>query len=402
MITQRTPRSFGYSVLMIALATSAFAQFDTQHDHLKCYKITGGAIVTKVQTDNQFGREMIFKLVPKFLCAPTQKTCVATDGSCGKPGAPSGDPVRHFKCYKVAAKECPNDNCTELTGRFAPVPAELIDQFGTEQVNIGVPKMLCAPVEKIVTRSTTTTTQCVPPNCPTTTTTMPCASDSDCPGAAGSGRVCIAGTCGCNSTTDCFPDTFCDPSSHTCQCCGGGLTTTTTTTTSTTTTLRFVDNTDGTVTDNETGLQWEQKVAGSSCLHCVNDTYIWSSSGTAPDGTAFTSFLATMNGGATGVGNCTSGDGSTQTGGFNNHCDWRLPTIAELRTILDTSQGQCGAGSGACIDPTFGPTGASRYWSSTTSASNPFNAWFVSFFGGFASSDIKTDNFFVRAVRGGS
>ena len=81
MITQRTPRSFGYSVLMIALATSAFAQFDTQHDHLKCYKITGGAIVTKVQTDNQFGREMIFKLVPKFLCAPTQKTCVATDGS---------------------------------------------------------------------------------------------------------------------------------------------------------------------------------------------------------------------------------------------------------------------------------------------------------------------------------
>jgi len=163
-----------------------------------------------------------------------------------------------------------------------------------------------------------------------------------------------------------------------------------------------VDNGDGTVTDNQTGLQWEQKVAGSSCLHCVNDTYIWSSSGTAPDGTAFTSFLATLNGGATGVGNCTSGDGSTQTGGFNNHCDWRLPTIAELQTILDTSQGQCGAGSGACIDPTFGPTGASRYWSSTTSASNPFNAWFVSFFGGFASSDIKTDNFFVRAVRGGS
>ena len=172
---------------------------------------------------------------------------------------------------------------------------------------------------------------------------------------------------------------------------------------STTTTLRFVDNTDGTVTDNETGLQWEQKVAGSSCLHCVNDTYIWSSSGTAPDGTAFTSFLATLNGGA-GVGNCTSGDGSTQTGGFNNHCDWRLPTIAELQTILDKSQGQCGGGSGACIDPTFGPTAVSsgRYWSSTTSASNPSNAWFVSFFGGFVSSDIKADNFSVRAVRGGS
>lgn len=112
MITQRTPRSFGYSVLMIALATSAFAQFDTQHDHLKCYKITGGAIVTKVQTDNQFGREMIFKLVPKFLCAPTQKTCVATDGSCGKPGAPSGDPVRHFN-----ATRSPRRNARTTTAR---------------------------------------------------------------------------------------------------------------------------------------------------------------------------------------------------------------------------------------------------------------------------------------------
>jgi len=201
--------------------------------------------------------------------------------------------------------------------------------------------------------------------------------------------ICTAHVCGTPTTTNTSTTT-------------SSTTTTSTTGSTTTTTLRFVDNGDGTVTDNQTGLQWEQKVAGSSCLHCVNDTYIWSSSGTAPDGTAFTSFLATLNGGATGVGNCTSGDGSTQTGGFNNHCDWRLPTIAELQTILDTSQGQCGAGSGACIDPTFGPTGASRYWSSTTSASNPSNAWFVSFFGGFASSDIKTDNFFVRAVRGGS
>src|SRR5262249_46206772 len=44
--------------------------------------------------------------------------------------------------------------------------------------------------------------------------------------------------------------------------------------------LRFVDNGDGTVTDNQTGLQWDKKVAGSACLHCVNDVYAWTSGST--------------------------------------------------------------------------------------------------------------------------
>jgi len=166
------------------------------------------------------------------------------------------------------------------------------------------------------------------------------------------------------------------------------------------TTPRFIDNGDGTVTDHQTGLQWEQKVAGSSCLHCVNDTYAWTSSGTAPD--AFRNFLNYLNGGATGVGNCTSGDGNSQIGGFENHCDWRLPTIAELRTTLDTSQGNCGGGSGACIDPTFGPTAASLYWSSTTFAGAPSVAWFVGFSNGEVFNDGKGKNLSVRAVRGGS
>ena len=178
-------------------------------------------------------------------------------------------------------------------------------------------------------------------------------------------------------------------------------TTTTTTSTTTTTTPRFVDNGDGTVTDNQTGLQWEQKVTGSSCLHCVNDTYSWTGTGTAPDGTAFTSFLNTLNGGATGVGDCTSGNGSTQTGGFDNHCDWRLPTIAELRTIVDTSASGCGSGS-PCIDPIFGPTAASTYWSSTTFAGLPGIAWGVGFAFGDVDVDGKTFNTSVRAVRGGS
>src|SRR6185503_11063420 len=89
---------------------------------------------------------------------------------------------------------------------------------------------------------------------------------------------------------------------------------------------RLVDNGDGTVTDNQTRLQWEKKVgntcdaggnAGASCTvasecpggtcscsgpHCVNNTYSWCAdaetnfvcdNGNIPDGTAFTNFLNT-------------------------------------------------------------------------------------------------------------
>src|SRR5437870_3775042 len=104
--------------------------------------------------------------------------------------------------------------------------------------------------------------------------------------------ICTALVCGTPTTTT------------------SSTTTTSTTSSTTTTTLRFVDNGDGTVTDNQTGLQWEKKVAGSGCLHCVDDVYTWCvdadhslvcDNGSLPDGTAFTSFLATLNGGATGV-----------------------------------------------------------------------------------------------------
>ena len=224
----------------------------------------------------------------------------------------------------------------------------------------------------------------------------------------------------------------CKPNRATCtgnhQCCSGACTaglcvtptttttsTTTTTTTSstTTTTLRFVDNMDGTVTDNETGLQWEKKVAGSGCLHCVDDVYTWCvdadsnvfcDNGGIPDGTAFTGFLMMLNGGATGVGNCVSSDGSSQMGGFNNQCDWRLPTIAELRSIVDTNVAGCGPPfTTPCIDPTFGPTAASFYWSSTTLASGPDDAWGVDFTSEHVDIvSLKLFSSHVRAVRGGS
>jgi len=173
-----------------------------------------------------------------------------------------------------------------------------------------------------------------------------------------------------------------------------------------------VDNGDGTVTDNETGLQWEKKTGTvgtavncdtTTCSdpHDVNNTYLWSSSGTAPDGGAFTKFLNALNGGATGVGNCVSRFGTSQSGGFVNHCDWRLPTIEELQTIVDESASGCGTGR-TCIDATFGPTAASNYWSSITLAVTPQFAWGVNFSDGTLAVPNKIINGSVRAVRGGS
>jgi hypothetical protein len=197
---------------------------------------------------------------------------------------------------------------------------------------------------------------------------------------------------------------------------------------------RFVDNGDGTLSDLQMGLMWEKKVSVDQCVnlvdglpvacttdadctgnggggmcvcssvHCVADRYTWCN-GTYPspctngadplDGTAYTDFLVTLNNGAS-----TDGRAMTPiTGCFAGHCDWRLPSIVELQGIVDLTQGTCGGGSGACIDPTFGPTQADLYWSATTTAGGPAGAWQVDFGDGGVTSFPKTIDFYVRAVR---
>jgi hypothetical protein len=170
---------------------------------------------------------------------------------------------------------------------------------------------------------------------------------------------------------------------------------------------RFVDNGDGTVTDNQTGLQWEKKTtavgsgANPADPHDVDNLYTWGDLAGCPytgcpNGAAFTDFLGRLN-------DCTSSDGTAVTNaGFAGHCDWRLPTIQELQTIVDSTQGDCGGGSGPCIDPIFGPTVANDYWSGTTHASTPAFAWLVGFIDGSVFNDFKNSTNYVRAVRGGS
>ncbi|MCK6557315.1 DUF1566 domain-containing protein [Candidatus Binatia bacterium] len=156
---------------------------------------------------------------------------------------------------------------------------------------------------------------------------------------------------------------------------------------------RYVDNGNGTVTDNLTGLVWEKKTTavGSGTdfpgdRHDVDNYYTWTSSGVPPyaeNGTAYTDFLENLNAG----------------GGFADSNGWRLPTFAELQTILLPEEYPCT--TSPCIPATFGSTQSSGYWSATTLAGFPDVAWGVGFADGGVLTGFKTFGGYARAVRGG-
>jgi hypothetical protein len=164
---------------------------------------------------------------------------------------------------------------------------------------------------------------------------------------------------------------------------------------------RFVDNGDGTIADNRTGLIWEKKTtACNGEVTCLNNLYMLSATGKVPDGTLYSSFIAGLNGGDY----YSQSDGQIVTFGagpcFADRCDWRIPTLAEMMTIVEPSATGCGSGS-PCIDPIFGPEISNVGWSLSSIPGNPGFAWVVDFGTGANSQSTEVQNFGARAVRGG-
>ncbi len=147
---------------------------------------------------------------------------------------------------------------------------------------------------------------------------------------------------------------------------------------------RWVDNGDGTVTDNLTDLVWEKKTDDGG-IHDWDNSYTWSTGEPWPgNGTAFTAFLGGLN----------------SAGGFAGANDWRLPAFGELMTILNQA---FPCATSPCVDSAFGSnTQSNFYWSATTNALSPGGAWNVVFSDGELFFSLKDASHYARAVRGGS
>ena len=142
-------------------------------------------------------------------------------------------------------------------------------------------------------------------------------------------------------------------------------------------TMSFTVNGDGTVTDNNTGYMWELKAAADDVAQPADpgdadNLYTWA---------AAVDLVAQLN-----------------ASGYKGYHDWRLPTAAELDTLFDLSISE----PGPMIDTqVFSACRSGAYWTSDGNAEFPTQAWTLDFSTGEDSPLNKTDQAFVRLVRGG-
>jgi len=132
---------------------------------------------------------------------------------------------------------------------------------------------------------------------------------------------------------------------------------------------RFTDNGDGTVKDNLTGLIW---LKDANCFGYIT----WNNALTVSNTLA--------------SGSCGLTDGSVAG-------DWRLPNRKELESLLDLDQTFPALPAGH----PFSGVQLDYYWSSTTFAGNPSDAWYVDLLYGSVDFYDKGLTYYVWPVRGG-
>ena len=123
----------------------------------------------------------------------------------------------------------------------------------------------------------------------------------------------------------------------------------------------FTNHSDGTITDNRTGLMWQDQTT-------VNNS------------TTYTH--------ANAISYC---DNLSLAG----YTDWVLPNYGQLQSIVNFST------SNPSKFSAFSYVASNIYWSSTTYAPNTANAWIVNFYNGDTANYDKANSYYVRCVRGG-
>ena len=135
----------------------------------------------------------------------------------------------------------------------------------------------------------------------------------------------------------------------------------------------YTDHGDGTVTHTPTGLMWKrcaegQTWSGSTCTGSATSSHTWAQALTL---------------------------GSTAS--FAGHADWRLPSLKELRSLVE----ECRSNP-SINDAIFPATPSSYFWSGSPHASYSDYAWDVYFNNGYSGYYSRSYNdYSVRLVRGG-
>lgn len=130
---------------------------------------------------------------------------------------------------------------------------------------------------------------------------------------------------------------------------------------------KYIDNGDGTISDKSTGLMWPKDGNGAGC---------WS--GLRRNWSEVLNWANTLT--------------------FAGHSDWRIPNVSELFCLTKQNFPQ---GAPFIDTDFFTNCKSSTYWSSTTSVEYTNYALVVYFDLCVVRTYLKTEDRYVRAVRGG-
>jgi hypothetical protein len=169
---------------------------------------------------------------------------------------------------------------------------------------------------------------------------------------------------------------------------------------------RYADNGDGTITDSANNLVWKKcsqgQIYDAACIgQAVKFQYCTAEDSSCDNGTVLTSGPAFES--------CNFLN-SYPKGGFAGRTNWKLPTKAELKSLVFCSNGaptpldnvkRCGwFFSSPTINKTMFPnTVTGGYWSISVNSSD--GAWGVHFASGKTGINAKTRSYYVRCVSTG-